>query len=786
MKNVLITLLFVSCILVFKSSFAQCGAVSFQGTITPTPTSQNTPSLNSGRPYWEFSATSGCSYTFSTCSSAGDTYLRLYNSAWVLQAENDDDCSVRSTINWTCTTTGTYRILLTNWSCDVLAQSTFVSYIRSCPWDPPLNDNCAGATSLPLDECNWTAYNLKSTSTNSGVSDPNCISSSWGVGYVHQDIWYRFTASSSTTVVEATNNTAHMALQVYSGACGSLQPVTNGCSDGINGPGTAESVAIATNVGGVYYVRIMRTNVPGTPNDMIGSIRAYPSSSHANQGVFGTVTANNSRGSAPNLTLNGSPNTCADVGTLRTGRIQVRSLGTATRDNSIADQSCFLVGQTTSSNRNVWARVTIPSGSSINGLYFYSTIEGVCPQPSSSTNLRTGYINVYTGTSSCTPNSPCGGAWDNIITSYNFSAPYIETQGTERIDVVPGQTYYIEIWTTSFGNDPNFNFDVHVVPLGNPPGNENCNNALAFSGSGVGCNLGADPACTGYTIPCMATVENSVFYTYESPGTPFQIEVENVVCEGGAQDLQAGIFEMNAGTCLGNLTGSNLVGSACFTGNYSFDINAPLPAGSDYLIWFDGNAGAACTWGLTILPIEFKDYSVTCDDDGVIFNWSTYSEHNNDFFSIEVSSDGSIFETIGIMDAIGNSISQSDYSMRFDSPQRGNWYYRLSQTDFDGKKTILGTLSSEWPCKDGDNEPYLFPNPARDEVNVLFESNGRSTYSVEVFNSLGQLVLPSISGEFKGNGQKMIKVTTNDLSAGSFIVRIMEGEKMYTRLLILE
>lgn len=700
-----------------------------------------------------------------------------------------EDCGSYTAPNSCGSGNSTYRVLIDPY--DLSGTWTLTVTWADCG-GPPANDNCTGATILPLDECNWTTFILPKEATNSGVAVPSCLQpgglGSCGTGSILEDIWYRFTANSSTTVVEVFNNNRHMAIQVYSGSCGSLTPVSGGCSDNCPAPSNPvlESVSISTNPGQIYYVRLMRTNSDGLTNDMDGTIRAYSSSSHANQGVFGTVTANNSRGSAPNLTLNGSPNTCADVGTLRTGRIEVRSLGTATRDNSIADQSCFLVGQTTSSNRNVWARVTIPSGSSINGLYFYSTIEGVCPQPSSSTNLRTGYINVYTGTSSCTPNSPCGGAWDNIITSYNFSAPYIETQGTERIDVVPGQTYYIEIWTTSFGNDPNFNFDVHVVPLGNPPGNENCNNALAFSGSGVGCNLGADPACTGYTIPCMATVENSVFYTYESPGTPFQIEVENVVCEGGAQDLQAGIFEMNAGTCLGNLTGSNLVGSACFTGNYSFDINAPLPAGSDYLIWFDGNAGAACTWGLTILPIEFKDYSVTCDDDGVIFNWSTYSEHNNDFFSIEVSSDGSIFETIGIMDAIGNSISQSDYSMRFDSPQRGNWYYRLSQTDFDGKKTILGTLSSEWPCKDGDNEPYLFPNPARDEVNVLFESNGRSTYSVEVFNSLGQLVLPSISGEFKGNGQKMIKVATNDLSAGSFIVRIMEGEKMYTRLLILE
>lgn len=637
---------------------------------------------------------------------------------------------------------------------------------------PPAYDDCSGATTLPLDECNWTSFTLPKEATNSGLPSPSCLQPGGigcGLGYVVEDIWFRFTANSSTTVVEAINTNRHMAIEVYSGSCGALSLVSGACSDNCPSP---EIVSLSTNPGQNYYVRIMRTNGDGVSNDMDGTIRAYSSSSHLNQGTFGTVTANNSRGSAPNITLSGLPNNCADVGTLRTGRIEVRNLGGASRDNSIADQSCFLVGQTISSNRNVWARVTIPPGSSISGLYFYSTTEGVCPQPSSSTNLRTGYINVYTGTSSCTPSSPCGGTWDNIITSYNLSAPFIETHGTERIDVVPGQTYYIEIWTTTFGSDPNFNFDVHVVPLGNPPTNEDCNNAIAFEGSGVGCNLGADAACTGYTIPCMATVENSVFYTYESPGTPFQIEIENVFCEGGAQDLQAGIFEMNAGTCIGNLTGSNLVASACFTGNYTFNINSPLPAGSNYLIWFDGNAGAACVWGLTILPVEFKDFSVNCDSDGLVFNWSTYSEQNNDYFMIESSSDGNNFEAIGITDAVGNSGSQSDYSMRFDSPTRGNNYYRLTQTDYDGVKTILATLSAEWPCKGDEFEPYLFPNPTNDGY-VQIKYDGQIN-TVAVYDMLGRRVIDL---------EQVVenKLDASMLSYGKYMIHILTDKGEYIR-----
>lgn len=601
---------------------------------------------------------------------------------------------------------------------------------------PPAYDNCAGATILPLDECNWTSFVLPKEATNSGLANPVCLQPSGigcGAGTVLEDIWYRFTANSSTTVVEAINNNRHMALQVFSGSCGSLIPVSGGCSDNCPSP---EVVSISTNSGQTYYVRLMRTNGDGVSNDMDGTIRAYSSSSHANQGVFGTVTAHNSRGSAPTLTLNGSPNSCADVGTLRTGRIQVRNLGGSTMDSYISSESCFLTTHSSSSAyKNMWARVTIPAGSSINGLYFYSTTEGVCPQPSSSTNLRTGYINVYTGTSSCTPNSPCGGTWDNFITSYNLSAPFIETLGTERVDVVPGQTYYIEIWTTSFATDPNFNFDVHVVPLGNPPSNELCNNAIAFAGSGVGCNLGADPACTGYTIPCMATIENSVFYTYESPGVPFQIEVESVFCEGGAQDLQAGIFEMTAGTCLGNLTGSNLVSSACFTGNHTFNINSPLPAGSDYLIWFDGNAGAACTWGFTVLPIVLVDFTVKAEEDHVDINWITASEKMNDHFVVERSNDGEDWERVVKLGAVGNSTETNYYSAEDPYPLAGISYYRLKQVDVDGKYSYSQVRSVFFSQERLIGTPV--PNPAKDKFHIVGQKAGDL---VRIFNLRGQQV----------------------------------------------
>jgi hypothetical protein len=522
----------------------------------------------------------------------------------------------------------------------------------------------------------------------------------------------------------------------------------------------------------------MRTNGNGITNDMPGRVRVFPSTSHSNQGSFGTVAATNAHSGSPTLTLSGVPNTCADVGELRTGAIQVRNLGSRSRNNSFASQSCFQVEQTVSTNRNMWARVTIPAGSSITGLYFYSTIEGVCPQPSSDANLRTGYINVYNSSGgACTPSDPCGGDWGNFITSTSSSAPFIETLGTERINVVPGQTYWIEIWTTSFGNDPNFNFDLHVVPLGAPPANELCAGATNFSGSGFGCNLGANPACTGYTIPCMNTIENSVFYTYTSPGTPFQIQVDNVECEGGEQDLQLGIFETTGGACLDDIDGANLVTSACFTGDYTFNINSPLPAGEDYLIWMDGNSGAACSWGFTVLPVEFNQLTATCLNSEAHLNWSTFTELNNDYYTIERSSDGFDFEEIAEVAGNGTTSQATTYQWLDERPFPGLSYYRLSQTDYDGSHTVLETISYEHECAEVDYNISVFPNPIENQSMIRLVLTKESSIEMKLIDNSGRAVTEFLPFSLLDAGIYEWSLANYDLSAGIYLLQLIINEK---------
>lgn len=91
------------------------------------------------------------------------------------------------------------------------------------------------------------------------------------------------------------------------------------------------------------------------------------------------------------------------------------------------------------------------------------------------------------------------------------------------------------------------------------------------------------------------------------------------------------------------------------------------------------------------LPIKLMSFNATCLDGKVRLAWATSSEINNDFFSLERSIDGSNWKTIATIDGAGNNNGIKNYSYT-DDPYGilnsvNSYYYRLKQTDIDGKFT---------------------------------------------------------------------------------------------------
>lgn len=85
------------------------------------------------------------------------------------------------------------------------------------------------------------------------------------------------------------------------------------------------------------------------------------------------------------------------------------------------------------------------------------------------------------------------------------------------------------------------------------------------------------------------------------------------------------------------------------------------------------------------LPIELLYFKGSEQRSENILNWSTATEYNNERFTIEKSKDGIDWEPVAIVPGAGNSSNQRFYTASDHRVDKIINYYRLKQTDYDGK-----------------------------------------------------------------------------------------------------
>ena len=112
-------------------------------------------------------------------------------------------------------------------------------------------------------------------------------------------------------------------------------------------------------------------------------------------------------------------------------------------------------------------------------------------------------------------------------------------------------------------------------------------------------------------------------------------------------------------------------------------VNMYGPPGNPNVYFYDiQNFTINCA---SALPIELIDFNGVNTNLGNELTWTTVSELNNNYFTLEHSTDGYIWNTITTMDGAGNSTSTVEYNYTHENYSDILNYYRLSQTDYDGK-----------------------------------------------------------------------------------------------------
>lgn len=185
------------------------------------------------------------------------------------------------------------------------------------------------------------------------------------------------------------------------------------------------------------------------------------------------------------------------------------------------------------------------------------------------------------------------------------------------------------------------------------------------------------------------------------------------------------------------------------------------------------------TGGSCILPISLADFEAhRADDNSVAVNWVTTSETNNDYFSIERSSDGVNFSGISTISGNGSSSNFNSYNYNDDQPLASVSYYRLMQVDQDGQFSY-----SETVAVDGIEDSFgfdLWPNPASSQVTLAAKTEDAT---VQIMDLTGKVVLEKHLGKLS-DSNNTIDVT--GFGRGMYILAIRDGISKKSRKLILK
>ena len=112
------------------------------------------------------------------------------------------------------------------------------------------------------------------------------------------------------------------------------------------------------------------------------------------------------------------------------------------------------------------------------------------------------------------------------------------------------------------------------------------------------------------------------------------------------------------------------------------------------------------------LPITLISFTAFLTNNEVKLNWSTAAEINNDFFTIQKSKDESGWDDVLKIAGNGTTSTTQYYSAIDQQPYNGTSYYRLKQTDIDGKESYSPIVSSEKP---GRNFRYFYLSQSREQ-----------------------------------------------------------------------
>lgn len=179
----------------------------------------------------------------------------------------------------------------------------------------------------------------------------------------------------------------------------------------------------------------------------------------------------------------------------------------------------------------------------------------------------------------------------------------------------------------------------------------------------------------------------------------------------------------------------------------------------------------------TALPVVLTNFSALLKDNKTQLNWTTSSEINNAYFSIERSVDGFLFEGIGRVDGNGTTQMIHNYNAVDENPLPGISYYRLKQVDFNGSFAYSRIVAiNNTTAAPGFELVSVSPTSFDVHTILTYDAPQRGSGMLTIYNMNGQVVYKDVLSAEKGRNQYNIQ-DASGWKSGEYIARVSYGEQ---------
>jgi len=166
-----------------------------------------------------------------------------------------------------------------------------------------------------------------------------------------------------------------------------------------------------------------------------------------------------------------------------------------------------------------------------------------------------------------------------------------------------------------------------------------------------------------------------------------------------------------------------------------------------------------------VLPISLISFEVAPIENHVTLDWITDTERDNDYFILQRSKDGQVWEMIGAVDGHGTTTETHVYKYLDKNPHPGVSYYRFKQVDFNGDFDFSPIRTVNFANISDAVEVYPVPSGNQFFVNL----NGFDFKRAELLDLAGRLI--SIETQQLNENKLEVKVSSKS-SSGVYTLRL--------------